>query len=126
MAKYRKKPIVIEALSFSELEDMATSGQIECTKNESGIPVFRYKGLKIVKNENVGYLIIAQEGVFEVKDTDMLIEDGSGVFYTCTKKSFDHDYEPVEFTHNHPLDKAFHQDCLVCIVSNEYNKEDLK
>jgi len=76
MAYYRKKPVVIEAITFQEL--------IEYGKNNganivNGVPwSFKYNGHAITHENDECYLILTLEGTMNFTPEDMLITGVSG------------------------------------------------
>lgn len=94
MAKYRKKPVVIEAITFEEL--------VEYGKNNSGNIVdsmawsFEYHGHPITHENNECYLIPTLEGTHNMTPEDMLITGVQGEIYPCKKDIFEATYEAVE------------------------------
>lgn len=88
MAKFRKKPVVIEAWQFTDA----------------------YEGFKIVKHLNVvrswklglhaeqkgdSILIPTLEGVMEASLGDWIIQGVNGEFYPCKPDIFEKTYEPA-------------------------------
>lgn len=94
MAKYRKKPVVIEAITFDELVDhgKANGGNIV-----NGMPwSFDYKGHPITHENDQRYLIPTLEGTHNMTPDDMLITGVKGEIYPCKKDIFEATYEPAE------------------------------
>lgn len=83
--KYRKKPVVIEAMQFTA-----------DTKSDDVINVF---GEDPVHPDMNGYFIQTLEGVMEVKVGDYIIKEpfptGDRKFYPCKLDIFEQTYEPV-------------------------------
>ena len=82
MAKYRKKPVVIEAITFEEL--------VEYGKNFEGVNIingmpwsFDYKGHPITHENDECYLIPTLEGTHNMTPKDMLITGVDGEIYPC-------------------------------------------
>lgn len=94
MTKYRKKPVVIEAITFDELVEYgkAVGGNIV-----NGMPwSFKYKG-HLITHENDGcYLIPTLEGTHNMTPEDMLITGVAGEIYPCKKDIFLVTYEEAE------------------------------
>lgn len=94
MAKYRKKPVVIEAITFDELVEYgkANGGNIV-----NGMPWnFDYKGHSITHENDELYLIPTLEGVHNFTPADMLITGVQGEIYPCKNDIFEATYEPAE------------------------------
>lgn len=92
--KFRKKPVVIEAITFDEL--------VEFGKNHGGEVIngmpwsFEYQG-KIITHENDScYLIPTLEGTMKFQRGDMLITGVKGEIYPCKLDIFEQTYEKVE------------------------------
>ncbi|WP_068672287.1 hypothetical protein [Oceanobacillus sp. Castelsardo] len=82
MAKYRKKPVVIEAV---QLLEGTTPKQV---KNALGVdPV-------IISNDK--YYIQTLEGMMEVSIGDYIIKGVQNEFYPCKPDIFEATYEKVE------------------------------
>lgn len=91
MTKYRKKPIVIEAITFDELVEYGLAN----TKNiVDGIPwSFDYKGQPITNENDHCYLIPTLEGTMRMEAGDMLITGVKGEIYPCKMDIFTATYE---------------------------------
>lgn len=93
MAKYRKKPVEVEAISFDEL--------VEFGKNNGGNIVngmpwsFDYKGQPITHENDECYLIPTLEGIMKMTPLDMLITGIKGEIYPCKCDIFENSYELV-------------------------------
>lgn len=94
MAKYRKKPVVIEAITFDELVEHGRG----CGANiVDGMPwAFDYKGHPITHENDECYLIPTLEGTMKFTPADMLITGVNGEIYSCKKDIFEATYEPVK------------------------------
>ena len=107
MAKYRKKPVVIEAITFYELveeghkfiEENPTEGSYGFHDNgneKSGLPwSFKYKGHPITHENDECYLIPTLEGNHNMTPKDMLITGVNGEIYPCKIDIFEKTYELV-------------------------------
>lgn len=94
MAKFRKKPVVIEAITFAEFVEYgrANGGNIV-----NGMPwSFKYKGHAITHENDECYLIPTLEGTHNFTPQDMLITGIKGEIYPCKIDIFAVTYEPVE------------------------------
>jgi hypothetical protein len=88
MAKYRKKPVVIEAIQWDGTID--TLGQIELFMHEG--PSADYtKG-----NKNPTIIIPTLEGDMIANVGDWIIKGVKGEFYPCKPDIFEKTYEKVE------------------------------
>uniref|UniRef100_A0AB74UMH4 Uncharacterized protein n=1 Tax=Caulobacter phage BL57 TaxID=3348355 RepID=A0AB74UMH4_9VIRU len=94
MPLYRKKPVVIEAITF---EDLVQHG-IEAGANiVNGMPwSFQYKGQPITHENDDTYLIPTLEGTMFFRRGDMLITGVKGEIYPCERAIFEATYEQVE------------------------------
>ena len=92
--KYRKRPIVIEAITFDEL---VAHGVASGTAIINGMPwSFNYKGQPITHENDDCYLIPTLEGTMKFNRGDMLITGVKGEIYPCRANIFDATYEVVE------------------------------
>ena len=93
MAKYRKKPVEIEAISFDEL---VAYGRANGANIVNGMPwSFRYKGWQITHENDDCYLIPTLEGTMNFARGDMLITGVASEIYPCKPDIFAATYEPV-------------------------------
>lgn len=91
MKRYRKKPVVIEAITFEEL---VQHGQDSGGSIVNGMPwSFRYKGQPITHENDECYLIPTLEGSMRFTPDDMLITGVKGEIYPCKKDIFEATYE---------------------------------
>lgn len=80
--KYRKKPVIIEAIQFTG-------------KNKKEIEKFVGKSfMEWINHPSVG--IATLEGNLEAKPNDWIIKGVKGEFYPCKPDIFEQTYEPVE------------------------------
>lgn len=94
MAKYRKKPVVVEAITFDEL---VVYGLNNCANVVDGMPwSFEYQGQPITHENNQCYLIPTKEGTMRFTPGDMLITGTLGEIYPCKIDIFNTIYEPEE------------------------------
>lgn len=98
MPYFRKKQLVIEAITFDELVEYgkATPG----VNLVNGIPgSFDYKDHVITIYENdTCYLIPTLEGTFRMDRGDMLITGVNGEIYPCKPDIFEKTYEAVQYS----------------------------
>lgn len=91
--QYRKKPVVIDAITFEEF--------IEYGKNNGGNMVngmpwsFKYKGHSVTHENDKLYLIPTLEGIHNFTPQDMLITGVQGEIYPCKIDIFEMTYEKV-------------------------------
>lgn len=96
--KFRKKPVVIEAITFGEL---VLHGAHECEKaghalGPNAMPwSFSYAGHPITHENDDCYLIPTLEGAMKMGRGDMLITGVKGEIYPCKTDIFQATYEPA-------------------------------
>ena len=93
MARYRKKPVEIEAITFDELVEhgKAVGGNIV-----NGMPwSFDYAGHPLTHENDNCYLIPTLEGTLRMTRGDMLITGVKGEIYPCKLDIFQSTYEAV-------------------------------
>lgn len=97
MAKFRKKPVVIEAITFGELIAHGLKeleGHADMIHN--GMPwSFNYQGQPITHENDNCYLIPTLEGTMKFLRGEMLITGVKGEIYPCKLDIFEKTYEPV-------------------------------
>lgn len=93
--KFRKKPVVVEAITFDELVEYGlTFGNATIVH---GVPwSFTYSGKPITHETDDCYLIPTLEGVMRMGRGDMLITGVKGEIYPCRKDIFAATYEVYE------------------------------
>ena len=92
--KYRKKPIVIEAITF---EEFVQYGKENGGNIVNGMPwSFKYNGHSVTHENDELYLIPTLEGTHNFTPQDMLITGVNGEIYPCKKEIFEKTYEPAE------------------------------
>lgn len=93
MAKFRKKPVVIEAITFNEFVEY---GKNNGGNIENGMPwSFHYNGHPVTHENDECYLIPTLEGTYKLTPDDMLITGVQGEIYPCKIEIFKATYEPV-------------------------------
>ncbi len=93
MAKFRKKPVVIEAISFNELVEY---GNKHSKNFVNGVPwSFDYQGHQITHETDNCYLIPTLEGTMRMERGDMLITGVKGEIYPCKPDIFAATYDPA-------------------------------
>lgn len=98
MGYYKKKPIIIEAITFDELVEYGKRSPENTIKNiVNGMPwSFNYNGHPITHENDERYLIPTLEGIHNFTPQDMLITGVNGEIYPCKKDIFEKTYEKVE------------------------------
>ena len=93
MAKFRKKPIVIEAITFEELVE---HGKANAANLVNGVPwSFDYACHPITHENDDCYLIPTLEGTMRFNRGEMLITGVKGEIYPCKPDIFEATYEPA-------------------------------
>lgn len=93
MGLYRKKPIVIVAITFDELIE---HGKASSSNIVDGMPwSFSYGGHSITHENDQCYLIPTLEGTHNMTPADMLITGVQGEIYPCKRDIFEATYEEV-------------------------------
>ena len=91
MAKFRKKPVVIEAITFDELVEYGRSHGANIV---NGMPWHLDYCVNPVTFENdLCYLIPTLEGIMRFTPEDMLITGVNGEIYPCKSDIFEKTYE---------------------------------
>lgn len=96
MAKFEKKPVVVEAITFEEL---VAHGRAEYAARGDALPVdllpwsFGYAGHPITHEDDDCYLIPTLEGTMRFERGDMLITGVKGEVYPCKADIFAMTYE---------------------------------
>lgn len=94
MARYRKKPVIIEAITFDEFIEY---GKKNGANIVNGMPwSFEYNGHPVTHENDECYLIPTDEGDMNLTPNDMLITGIQGEIYPCKKDIFKETYEPIE------------------------------
>jgi len=86
--KYRKKPVVIEAMKFETNNDNGL-----CMKR---IEVWILENNGKVENNNTDLIIETLEGMMTARVGDWIIKGINGEFYSCRGDIFEKTYEKVE------------------------------
>lgn len=86
MAKYRKKPVVIEAWEFDGRLDFSKTLPKEVKDNIEGFRLTQDCKLKVM----------TLEGEMKANIGDMIIKGVNGEFYPCKPNIFEQTYELVE------------------------------
>lgn len=94
--KFRKKPVVIEAITF---EDLVKHGIANVPEGYlvNGMPwSFDYQGHPVTHEDDDCYLIPTLEGTMRFERGNMLITGVQGEIYPCKLDIFAATYEAVE------------------------------
>lgn len=92
MAKFKKKPVEIEAITWNELVQHGKDQVGEENLND-GMPwSFKYKGHPLTHENDKCYLIPTKEGVMNMTPDDMLITGVEGEIYPCKISIFEQTY----------------------------------
>ena len=99
MSKFRKKPVVITAITFDQLVAHGTE-QCKAEGRQSnivnGMPwSFSYAGHPITHENDDCYLIPTLEGTMKMGREDMLITGVKGEIYPCKREIFEATYDEV-------------------------------
>ncbi len=81
VARFRKKPVVIEAVQFT---DAASLALIEWWSDGN-----------VVYSDEAGVYCVTLEGPLSVSDGDWIIKGVAGEFYPCKPAIFEETYEPA-------------------------------
>lgn len=102
MAKYRKKPVVIEAIQFVIIKEIPCKFGIHKETNSMEIAEFMKQPLHVTTTPNetregrVYIKIPTLEGIMEANIDDYIIKGIKGEFYPCKPDIFEKTYELVE------------------------------
>jgi hypothetical protein len=97
MGYFRKKPVVIEAVTFEEFVEYGRNNDAHIV---NGMPwSFNYKGHPVTHENDECYLIPTLEGILQFTPSDMLITGVKGEIYPCKLDIFEVTYDVAEF-HN--------------------------
>jgi hypothetical protein len=99
MTQFRKKPVVITAITFDQL---VAHGIAQCKAEGrqsnivNGMPwSFSYAGHPVTHENDNRYLIPTLEGTMQMGRDDMLITGVKGGIYPCKRDIFDATYDPA-------------------------------
>lgn len=91
--KFRKKPVVVEAITFDELVAHGRASGADCS---NGMPwSFDYQGHGVTHENDDCYIVPTLEGTMHFKRGDMLITGVNGEIYPCKPDIFAKTYEPA-------------------------------
>ncbi len=92
--KFRKKPVVIEAITFDELVVYGRANGANIVNGMSWS--FNYCGQPITHENDECCLVPTLEGAMKMTRGDMLISGVEGEIYPCKLDIFEATYEPVQ------------------------------
>lgn len=93
---YRKKPVVIEAITFDEFVKYGANQCPDDAKLHDGFAWhFKYKDHPVTHENNECYIIPTLEGMMNFTPKDMLITGIAGEIYPCKLDIFNETYEPL-------------------------------
>lgn len=96
--KYRKKPVIVDAITFDEFIQYGIDHGAETV---NGIPLrFEYKGHMVTCGNEYCYVIPTMEGDHVFTADDMLITGVQGEIYPCKRFIFEKTYEIVSNDEN--------------------------
>jgi len=91
MAKYRKKPVVIEAITFDEFLEYGRNNGANIV---NGMPwSFNYNGHSVTHENDECYIIPTLEGFMYFTPLDMLITEVSSEIFPCKIDIFEKTYD---------------------------------
>lgn len=88
MSKYRKKPVVVEAVQFVGTGD-------SCDKVAAFLADMSGRSCRWKTNTHEGGFIVTLEGEMEFRPGDYIIRGVAGEFYPCKPDIFEATYEPA-------------------------------
>lgn len=101
MTQFRKKPVVITAITFDQL---VAHGITQAKAVSNGLPwAFEYGGHPITHESDDCYLIPTLEGTMKMGRADMLITGVQGEIYPCKFDTFAATYDAVPAVPNADL-----------------------
>lgn len=93
MAMFKKKPVVVEAITFDELVEFGINNGANIV---NGMPwSIEYKGHRITHENDQCYLIPTLEGTHHMTPNDVLITGVKGEIYPCKIDIFNQTYDPA-------------------------------
>lgn len=102
--EFRKKPVVIDAITFDEL---VQHGRDNGGNIVNGMPwSFTYKGHAITHENDQRYIIPTLEGSHHMTPLDMLITGVKGEIYPCKLDIFQATYDKVQQTNEASIEQS--------------------
>lgn len=98
MAKYKKKPVIVEAVTFDEFKQIGLSQEGQDGVNiVDGEPwAFKYQGKPITQENSDCYIVPTIDGYADFTRNDVLITAVAGNIYPYNKELFDAEYDRIE------------------------------
>ena len=93
MAKYRKKPVVIEAIQYTGNNIVEIIKFMQEGANGNKSRYLRYLRYNAKKGE---YFILTPEGKYKLTEGDYIVKGVKGEFYPCKPDIFEMTYEEVQ------------------------------
>ena len=116
MTKYRKKPVVIEAVQLRPDTRMEMDRHVGIGRLRDGLPELTYVdevGAPTSRcTPEIGLLIPTLEGLVLARENDWVIRGVKGELYPCKPDIFDLTYELVDTPVNGAVDDPY--DCPIC------------
>ena len=94
MAKYRKKPVLIEAITFDEFVRYGIESGAPLTNNMPWS--FKFRGQDVTHENDECYIVPTNHGTVRFGKSDMLIIQIDGEIYPCKLELFEQLYEKVD------------------------------
>ena len=95
MGKFRKKPVVIEAIQVCKMDDNNKTIHFTEPQPEWLIEA-RYNGTFFYDFETNDWFIETLEGNHKISEGDFIIQGVQGELYPCKPDIFEQTYEPAE------------------------------
>jgi hypothetical protein len=96
LGKFRKKPIVVEAITFGELAERCKAAETSRSDSNSSWPrLFPYSGHIVERAADGTFLIPTQHGPVTFRSGEWLITGVDGELYPCDGGVFEKTYEPA-------------------------------
>nr|WP_028983324.1 hypothetical protein [Sporolactobacillus terrae] len=97
MPKYRKKPVIVEAVQFTKENFLEVQKFIKRAWGPSDLQLVHCdKGIMTEDGAQVSLIIPTLEGNHRADNGDYIIKGVNGEFYPCKPDIFEKTYEPVE------------------------------
>ena len=88
MAKYRKKPVIIDAWQFTKENYI---NKVPAIFRDGDISLWSQHGGEVIEGE-----ILTLEGKMKVNENDYIIKGVNGEYYPCKPNIFEQTYELIE------------------------------
>ncbi|SDF81079.1 hypothetical protein SAMN05216320_1011394 [Duganella sp. OV458] len=94
MAKFRKKPVVIDAITFDEL--MQHGRENTAHVGDTSLPGdFVYQGCQVVRENDASYIVLTLSGNHTITPGVVLVTGVAGELYPCKADIFGQTHEPA-------------------------------